>query len=209
MALKNSKSPGPDKIPTKLLKDAIETICQPLAIAFNASLEKGTFPDNWKVARVTPVFKSGQKSNLSSYRLISVLSVCSRLLEKLAHDQLYDFLRASELLSKNQFVFRKLHSTITSILNTTESWYKNIYERKLNMSIFLDLKKLLTQSTMIFCYRSYQHLVYMGKHIAGSKHTYKIESNSAMLRAKNHLRIKSIVAFLRDRAWDSYYSLYT
>ena len=141
MALKNSKSPRPDKIPTKLFKDAIETICQPLTIVFNASLEKGTFPDIWKVARVTPVFKSGQKSNLSNYRPISVLSVFSRLLEKLAHDQLYDFLRANELLSKNQFAFRKLHSTITSMLNITETWYKNIDERKLNVSIFLDLKK--------------------------------------------------------------------
>ena len=141
MALKNSKSPGPDKVPTKLLKDAIETICQPLTIVFNASLEKGTFPDIWKVVRVTPVFKSGQKSNLSNYRPISRLSVFSRLLEKLAHDQLYDFLRANELLSKNQFAFRKLHSTITSMLNITETWYKNIDERKLNVSIFLDLKK--------------------------------------------------------------------
>ena len=89
MALKSSKSPGPDKIPTELLKDAIETICQPLAIVFNASLKKGTFPDIWKVARVTPIFKSGQKSNLSNYRPISVLSVLSRLLEKLARINYY------------------------------------------------------------------------------------------------------------------------
>ena len=45
MGLKNSKSPGPDKFPTKLLRDAIEYICQPLAMIFNASLEKGIFPD--------------------------------------------------------------------------------------------------------------------------------------------------------------------
>ena len=141
MALNNSKSPGPDKIPPKLLKDAVETICQSLAIVFNASLEKGTFPDIWKVACVTPVFKSGQKSNLSNYRPISVLSVFSGLLVKLAHDQLYDFLRANELLSKNKFAFQKLHSTITSMLNITRSWYTNIDERKLNVSIFLNLKK--------------------------------------------------------------------
>ena len=75
MALKNSISPGPDKIPTKLVRDAIETICEPLVIVFNASLEKGTVPDIWKVAHVTPVFKSGQKSNLPNYRPISVSSL--------------------------------------------------------------------------------------------------------------------------------------
>ena len=101
VALKNSKSSGPDKIPTKILKDAIEAICQPLAIVFNASFEERTFPDIWELARVTPIFKSGQKSNLSNYRPISVLSVFSRLLEKLAHNQLYHFFRANDLLSKN------------------------------------------------------------------------------------------------------------
>ena len=141
MGLKNSKSPGPDKIPTKLLKDAIEFICQPLVMIFNASLETGIFPDIWKLARVTPIYKSGQKSNLSNYRPISVLSALSRLLEKLAHDQLYDFCRTNDSFSKNQFAFRKLHSTTTSMLNITETWYKNIDERKLNVSVFLDLKK--------------------------------------------------------------------
>ena len=186
MCLKNTKSPGPDKIPTKLLRGAIEYICRPLAMVFNASLEKGIFPDIWKLARVTPIYKSGQKSNLSNYRPISVLSVLSRPLEKLAHDQLYDFFRTNDLFSKSQFAFRKLHSTITSMLNITETWYKNIDERKLNVSVFLDMKKLSTQSTMIFCYRSYQHLESLEKPIAGSHHTSKIEHNSAVLMAKSH-----------------------
>ena len=100
----------------------------------------------------------------------SVLSAFSRLLEKLARDQLYDFLRANDLVSKNQFAFRKLHSTITSMLNITETWYKNI-EHKLNVSIFLVLKKAFDTVDHDILYRSYQHLVYVGKHIAGSKHT--------------------------------------
>ena len=99
--------------------------------------------------RATPIFKSGQEPNLSNDRPILVLSVFSRLLEKLADEQLYDFLRARDLLSKIQFAFRKLHNTITSMLNITETWYKNVDERKLNMSIFLDLKKLLAQPNMI------------------------------------------------------------
>ena len=95
----------------------------------------------WLLARVTQLFKSGQKSNLSKYRPISVLSVFPRLLEKLAHNQLYDAFRSNDLSSKNQFACRKLHSTITSMFNITEAWYKKIDEHKLNMSIFMGLKK--------------------------------------------------------------------
>ena len=71
----------------KLIKDAIDAISLPLALIFNSSLQNRTFPKLWKVARVTPIFKSGQKTELNNYRQISVLSVFSRLLEKIVHDQ--------------------------------------------------------------------------------------------------------------------------
>ena len=186
IGLKNSKSPGPDNIPTKLLKDAIEYICQPLAMIFNASLETGIFPDIWKLARVTPMYKSGQTSNLSNYRPISVLSVLSRLLEKLVHDQLYDFCKTNDSLSKNQFAFRKLHSTITSMLNITETWYKNIDERKLNVSVFLDLKKAFDTVDHDICYRSCLPLESLRQRIAGSHHTLETENNSVVLMGKIH-----------------------
>ena len=71
---------------------------------FNASLETGIFPDMWKLVYITQIYKSSQKSDLSNYRPISVLSVLSRLLEKLAHDQLYNF------CGKNDFYFYKITS---------------------------------------------------------------------------------------------------
>ena len=139
--LKESKSSGPDKIPAKVLKDAAELNCVPLAIIFNESLWRGVFPEKWKLARVTPILKSGKQSEMNNYRPISVLSGVSRLLEKVVHDQLFEFLTANNLLSKNQFAYRKLHSTITSLMNVTDTWYKNIDEKKINISLFLDLSK--------------------------------------------------------------------
>ena len=59
--LKCSKSAGHDKISVKLVKDAAEILSEPLAIIFNASFKKGVFPDIWKIARVTSIFKSGSK----------------------------------------------------------------------------------------------------------------------------------------------------
>ena len=85
--LKCSKSADYDKVSVDLLKDALGLLCKPLPAIFNSSFEKSTFPDIWKTARVTSIFKSRQKNNMKKYRLISVLSVFSRLLEKLGHDQ--------------------------------------------------------------------------------------------------------------------------
>ena len=60
--LRQSKVPGPDEIQAKTLKDVAELICAPLAIICNESLWMGVFTEQWKVARVTTMLKSGQQS---------------------------------------------------------------------------------------------------------------------------------------------------
>ncbi len=139
--LKNGKAPGPDKIPTILIKDAADLISRPLTMIFNSSLQKGIFPDVWKVAKVTPIFKSGSKSEANNYRPISVISVFSRILERIVHDQVYEYLKENRILTTSQAAFQKLCSTITSLIESTDYWYENIDHKKLNLSIFLDLKK--------------------------------------------------------------------
>ena len=79
--IKNSKS---GTLPGKFLKDTIYVVDPTLAFIFNWSLEEGIFPDNFKIARICPVYKgNGSKSNPDNYRPISVLSVVARLFEKL------------------------------------------------------------------------------------------------------------------------------
>ena len=75
------------------------------------------------------------------FKPISVLSGVSRLFEKVVHGQLFVFPTANSLLSDNQFAYCKLHSTITSLMNSTDTWYKNIDEKKINISLFLDISK--------------------------------------------------------------------
>ena len=139
--LKQGKSAGPDNIPTVILKDAADCICKPLTMIFNSSFRLGTFPDRWKIARITPIYKSGAKDDTNNYRPISILSVLSKLYEKIAHDQLIDFLQSNKKLTKNQFAFRKLHSTITSLIGVSDHWYSNSDNKKANFALFLDLKK--------------------------------------------------------------------
>ena len=139
--MKCSKSAGYDKISVKLIKDAADVLCQPLAAIFNSSFKTGIFPEIWKIAKVTSIFKSGSKSDMSNYRPISVLSVFARLLEKIGHDQISNYLKMHKRFSSCQHAFLKMHSTLTSLLNVTDLWFSNIDKRKINISVFLDLKK--------------------------------------------------------------------
>ena len=81
-----------EALPSYFLKLALPFISGSLAHLFNIAIETSTFPDSWKIARVTPIFKEGEKCERSNYRPISVLPVIARLFEKLVFDQLYQYL---------------------------------------------------------------------------------------------------------------------
>jgi hypothetical protein len=73
--LKIGKACGDDGINHQMLKSTSETICIPLAIIFNFSLQKAIFPSTWKIARVMPAFKNDEKSSPSNYRPISCIKL--------------------------------------------------------------------------------------------------------------------------------------
>ena len=89
---------------------------------------------------VTPIHNSGFKSNLNNYTPISVISVFARLLERLAHDQLSEFPKVSTILTNSQAAFCKLYST-TSLISTIDHWQENMDNNKINLTLFLDLRK--------------------------------------------------------------------
>ena len=70
-----NKTPGPDKISPRFLKDASNVLVKPLMISFNKTLLAGKVPHEWKLANVTPIFKKGNKSLPANYRPISLTSV--------------------------------------------------------------------------------------------------------------------------------------
>ena len=78
--LNPSKSPGPDEVTSRLLKDLALELAGPLTCLFNKSMASGQFPDKWKDANLTPVHKSGSKNLVSNYRGIALLSVVSKVL---------------------------------------------------------------------------------------------------------------------------------
>ena len=100
--LKNGKACGPDKIPTTLVKDPANFISYPLTLIYNSSMKNGIFPDLWKIARVAAIFKSGKRCDRNNYRPISMLS---RVLEKIVHDQFHEFLKANGMITHNHMLF--------------------------------------------------------------------------------------------------------
>ncbi|CAB4034888.1 Hypothetical predicted protein, partial [Paramuricea clavata] len=139
--IKTSKSAGHDRISGKLLKDAAEVIAPTLTAIFNASIHAGVFPDDFKTAIISPIHKSGSKTNCDNYRPISVLSSVSKIFEKLITEQLETYLESNGILTEQQAGFRKNNSTQTSLLNITNQWLINMDKGCLNGVIFLDLKK--------------------------------------------------------------------
>lgn len=106
--MKTKLSYGFDLISSKLTKDTISLIAEPLAHIFNNSfsVENGIVPDQMKIANVVPVFKSGNKQLFNNYRPISILPAFSKILEKIVHKQLMSFLNNNNALYTHQYGFR-------------------------------------------------------------------------------------------------------
>ena len=109
---------------------------------FNTSIETIHFSDSWKVARVTPIFKEGDQAEKSNHRPISALTVISRLLEKLATNQLCQYMNDNGHCSHGQSGFLRLHSTVTCLLNkNTDDCYNGMDLGKLVDLVYIDPKK--------------------------------------------------------------------
>ena len=123
------------------MKLALPFIENSLAILFNTSIETSQFPDSWKVARVTPIFKDGDKTENSTYRPMSILPVISRLFEKLVIEQLHDFMEENGHFTSDQYGFLRQRSTLTCLLKMSNDWYNGLDLGKLVGLVSIDLKK--------------------------------------------------------------------
>ena len=138
---KTSQEQRLDKTSSFFLKDGMPILAEPLAELVNLSLSTGVFPDLWKMARIASIHKADATVERSNYRPISVLTVLSRLFEKLVYDQLYNYFISNEILFLRQSSFRKLHSVLTFLLTCNNDWYLNIDSGQYKSVTFIDLKK--------------------------------------------------------------------
>ena len=105
-----SKATGLDNISAKIIRECADMISVSLCDLFNKSLLSGIFPDDWKCARVTPLFKQGEASDLNNYRPISVISVIANVFKRIVFE--YNFLSNEDIISRHQSGFRSFYTQL-------------------------------------------------------------------------------------------------
>ena len=138
--LKNS-APGWDNLPPSVGKQCIDAYVEPLTYIINLSLAEGIFPDNLKLARVVPIYKSGDKKSVNNYRPISILTFFSKIFEKVLYTCVTNFMDAHEIISKQQFGFRKGHSTQQAVISLVNNITHSLDSGNIIVGVFIDLKK--------------------------------------------------------------------
>ena len=141
--LKTKTSSGHDKISTKLLKETINNIAEPITHIINKSFLTGVVPNNMKIAKVVPIYKASDNNLLKNYRPISLLTSFSKLLEKIMYDKVISFLTSNEVLYQHQYGFRSKHSTIHPIMHFLNHCTSsaNKQNSEYTLAVFCDLSK--------------------------------------------------------------------
>ena len=140
LELKLGKAIGHDGISAQLLKWCIPFISNYLTKIFNRCADNGIYPNVLKIAKVTALHKGGDKSDPDNFRPISVLSQLNKVFEKLIHKRLLSFLTKYNIITKQQFGFRKKHSTSHSITCLYEKLIANLEHELDTAVLFVDLK---------------------------------------------------------------------
>nr|VZI26358.1 unnamed protein product [Spirometra erinaceieuropaei] len=138
---KESKSPGFDEIPAKILKELTGELSKPLSMLFHTSFETGYLPPDWKSAWITPLYNGGSRVSANNYRPVSLTSICCKIMEKIIKQQLMQFLEQNHLLSDSQHGFRKGRSCVTNLLYCLEHWTRAVDRGDMVHAIYIDFKK--------------------------------------------------------------------
>nr|XP_047132472.1 uncharacterized protein LOC124811199 [Hydra vulgaris] len=114
--LKKNKATGADDINCNIILNCFEQLKDILFKVFSASINQGIFPEQLKIAKITPIFKEGDRAIISNYRPISILPIFSKILERIMYNRVYDYFQCNNLLYSNQFGFKKHNSTEHAII---------------------------------------------------------------------------------------------
>ena len=126
----------------KILSIAAPIISYSLCHIFNLSLNNGIVPYDWKLARITPLYKGkGNKNKMCNYRPISVISHVPKILEFFVKKQLVQYLNENNLLSKNQFAYMHNRFTNTALHTFVDEILFNMNNRLLTGVCQLDIRK--------------------------------------------------------------------
>ena len=138
LELKNGKS---SNIPIQVIKASSKIIAPLLSVLYNECMQKGEFPDDLKIGRISPIYKKDNEELLENYRPVSTLAVFGKIFEKIIYNRLYNFFQSQNMIYENQYGFRKNHST-SHALNFSVNHVESCLKKKQHvLGIFIDLSK--------------------------------------------------------------------
>lgn len=136
--LKPSTSCGPDGIPQVFLKAYGDLLAKPLSHLFNICLQQAVYPAQWKISRVCPIFKKGDKNKGENYRPVSIINAFSKCFEMLLADRMFVFVKC--IIAPEQHGFIKGRSTTTNLVTFTSSVSDSLAKKLQVDSVYLDFR---------------------------------------------------------------------
>lgn len=140
-SLNKNSANGHDAIPIKFFRNFANELSKKLSTFVNDCFKNGHFPDILKISKVSPIYKTGNKQNVSNYRPISVLPSCTKIFEKAILNRLEIYLVNNNIIHERQFGFVKSSSTTSACMHLMNFIEKNIDKHKIVGCIFIDLSK--------------------------------------------------------------------
>lgn len=141
--LKDKPTAGIDMIPGFVAKDCIRALIKPIAYIFNLIIASSIFPERWKIARVCPIFKKGDKSLIQNYRAVSILCNFSKLFEIVIYNKIYPHVKP--IISCNQYGFMNNRSCIANLACLNQYLCQYLDDRGQVDVIYLDFQKAFDQ----------------------------------------------------------------
>lgn len=140
--LNPTKSPGPDHMHPKALKETAAVISKPLEKIYTESLKQGRLPSAWKEASVTAIYKSkGNKHLATNYRPVSLTSIVCKIMEKFIRDSALRFLQSNDILTERQYGFIKGSSTTLQLLTVMDKWTETLERGSMVDVVYFDFQK--------------------------------------------------------------------
>ena len=140
-ALNPSSAFGPDRIGPRLLQATADILCVPLGLVFVRCMEEGLVPDDWRMANVTPIFKSGSKAKAGNYRPVSLTCIICKLMESIIRDAMILHLTSNNLIRASQHGFMASKSCQTNLIEYLNTLTKLVDEGHDIDVVYLDFAK--------------------------------------------------------------------
>jgi hypothetical protein len=197
-SLKSKNSSGYDEISSKILKLCGSLISRPLSHVCNKSICMGIFPDRLKYATVKPLYKKGEKTNMNSYRPVSLLPVISKVFEKTMYNRLNHHSQIHKVLATEQYDFRKGMSTEHATYRLTDILLK-AWNNKMHVGgIFCDLARAFDCVNHEILLAKLQHYgiegsnaEYFRSYLSNRKQRVEIKTNTAQSYLSNWDTVKN------------------